>query len=44
MCPDTTRYHENRIREDIGWRVGNHRGDWSYYSTLENALKDRRVK
>jgi len=27
---------------DIGWRVGEHSGAYSWYSTLETALRDKR--
>lgn len=29
---------------DLGYRVGNGRWDWSYYSTLDAARKDRRIR
>ena len=43
LCPGP-KFHVNRVRDDVGWRVGHHRGDFSYYSTLESAMRDRRVK
>ena len=43
LCP-SPKFHASRVREDVGWRVGNHRGDYSYYASLDSAMQDRRVR
>jgi hypothetical protein len=42
--PMTCRCGSEGPWSDFGWRVGNHSGDHSYYSTFENAARDRRCK
>lgn len=42
-CDPARHGGEERARADLGWRVGNGRHDYSYYSTYESAMKDRRV-
>jgi len=34
---------EDPVFEELGWRVGFNGATYSYYSTLEGALKDKRV-
>lgn len=42
--PTTCRCQAETPWLDFGWRVGQHSGNYAYYSTFENALKDRRCK
>lgn len=33
-----------RAYADMGYRVGQHEGNYSWYSTLESALRDKRTR
>lgn len=35
---------DDPVWEPLGWRVGYNGATYSYYSTLEGAMRDKRVK